>query len=74
MLSKNEIIDNPDFLTELENDPFDQDPSVDPNLERSLHDKPTLDKKDSFEYKMTELEFPAEDQNDDMDFDGENEK
>ena len=62
MISKSEILEEAELLPDLENDPFDQDPSVEPNLERSLQGKPVLDKRDSFEYKMTELEFPTEDQ------------
>ena len=53
-------LEQDDFLTQLDlkDDPFDQDPSVEPNLEKKLSQEPVMKKEDSFQYKMTELHFP----------------
>jgi hypothetical protein len=42
---------------EEKNDTFNQDPSVEPNMEKRLSEEPALKKEDSYEYKLTELEF-----------------
>jgi hypothetical protein len=63
MYCKEELNKNADFHKELENDPFNQDPSVELDLERTLKEKPALDKIYSYEYKISELEFPT-DEND----------
>ena len=61
-----ELDDDDEFLKGIglndPNDPFDQDFSVEPSMERRLSEKPVMQKADSYEYKMTELEFPNEDE------------
>ena len=57
--------DDDEFLKRLddEEDPFNAfDPSMEPDMERRLSEKPAMKKEDSYEYKMTDLdfEFPAD--------------